>query len=309
MGTEWSLPAAIDAVTDAAGDRDMLVWTSVRRTYAEVQQRTKRIAAFLRDRGIGVHRERAELARWECGQSPVAIVLSNCPEYVETMIGAFRARAVPFNVNHHYHPDEVAALLDQIGAEAIVYHRRLGPLLAGAARDRVLVDVDDGSGVPPLAGSVTFEAAIADAQRIDELPQPSPDDLYLVCTGGTTGRPKGVLWRQDDIYVGAMGGAEGATSETIAAGAAHGVGSWFAVPPLMHAAAQWTVFAALHNGGTVVLHDDAALRRAHDPRDRRANACRCSPSWATRTRGRSSRSWAPGRTTCRRWRSSRPAAP
>lgn len=257
-GNEWSLPAAIDAVTEAAGDRDMIVWTSVRRSYAEVRQRTLRLAAFLRDAGLGAHRERADLERWECGQSPIAVVLSNCPEYIETMFGAFRARAVPFNVNHHYNASEVAALLDQMGAEAIVYHRRLGPLLGAAATGRVLIDVDDGSGVRPLAGSVAFEAALARGDRSDELPEPSPDDLYMVCTGGTTGRPKGVLWRQGDAYVGAMGGTEGATDATIAGVAARGVGSWFAVPPLMHAAAQWTVFAALHNGGTVVLHDDAA---------------------------------------------------
>lgn len=260
MSAEWSLPAAIDAVTEAVPDREMLVWTSVRRTYAEVQDRTRRLGAFFGDRGVGVRRERSELARWECGQSPVAVLLSNCPEYVETMFGAFRARAVPFNVNHHYHPAEVAALLDQVGAEAIVYHRRLAPLLAagGAAAGRLLVDVDDASGATPLAGSIAYESAIAGAGRLDDLPAPSPDDLYLVCTGGTTGRPKGVLWRQGDIYVAAMAGADGATAESIAASAAGPARVWFAAPPLMHAAAQWTVFSALHNSGTVVLHDDAA---------------------------------------------------
>jgi fatty-acyl-CoA synthase len=258
VSTDWSLPAAIDAVTAAVPDRDMLVWTSVRRSYAQVQDRTRRLGSFLHERGLGVQRERTELARWECGQSRVAVLLSNCPEYVETMLGAFRARAVPYNVNHHYHPAEVAALLDQIGADAVVYHRRLRPLLAEAGlADRLLVDVDDSSGVAPLPGSVAFEAAIAEARGVDALPAPSPDDLYLVCTGGTTGRPKGVLWRHGDIYVAAMGGAEGATAESIATGADPGFGTWFAAPPLIHAAAQWTVFAALHNGGTVVLHDDS----------------------------------------------------
>lgn len=236
----------------------MIVWPTGRRTYLEVQARTRRLAAFLRAAGLGVHRERSELARWECGQSPVAVVLSNCPEYIETMIGAYRARAVPFNVNHHYHPDEVAALLDQVGAEAIVYHRRLAPLLAGAATDRVLLDVDDGSGTPPLPGSVGFEAAIERADPSDARPEPSPDDVYLVCTGGTTGRPKGVLWRQGDVYVATMGGAEGANAATIATATAGTRRIWFPAPPLMHAAAQWTVFASLDNGGTVVLHDDAA---------------------------------------------------
>ncbi len=87
---------------------------------------------------------------------------------------------------------------------------------------------------------------------------PSPDDLYLVCTGGTTGSPKAVLWRQSDIFVAAMGGSDDASRETLAARAAAGGGTWFAAPPLMHAAAQWTAFAGLHSGGTIVLHDDTA---------------------------------------------------
>ncbi|HEY1739301.1 MAG TPA: AMP-binding protein, partial [Acidimicrobiia bacterium] len=256
--TEWSIPAVIDVVTDAAPDREMLVWGPVRRTYRDVQQRTIGLAAFLHAQGLGAHRERAELERWECGQSRVAVVLSNCPEYVETMIGAFRARTVPFNVNHHYKAAEVRALLDQIGTDAIVYHRRLGPLLAEAGTgDAVLIDVDDGSGKPPLPGSTSYEDAIAASTGTTQLPEPSPDDLYLVCTGGTTGRPKGVLWRQADAYVGAMGGVDTATDSTIAAGTDPGYGVWFAAPPLMHAAAQWTVFANLHNGGTMVLHDDS----------------------------------------------------
>ncbi|CUU57500.1 fatty-acyl-CoA synthase [Parafrankia irregularis] len=255
---EWSLPAVLDVVTDVAPEREMLVWTTVRRSYAQVQDRTRRLAAFLVSRGLGVRHERAELERWECGQSPVAILLSNCPEYIEAMIGAFRARAVPFNVNHHYAPREIGALLDQVGAEAIVYHRRLGPAIAAAgAAGCLLLEVDDGSGVEPLPGSIAFEEAIATAGDVENLPEPSPDDLYLVCTGGTTGTPKGVLWRQADVYVSAAGGVDGATRELIASIAGNGAGAWFAAPPLMHGAAQWTAFAGLDNGATVILHDDA----------------------------------------------------
>ncbi|MGF7237431.1 MAG: AMP-binding protein [Frankia sp.] len=258
-GNEWSLPAVLDVVTDVAPEREMLVWTTVRRTYAQVQDRTRRLAAFFRQHGLGVRRERSALQRWECGQSPVAMVLSNRPEYLETMIGAYRARAVPFNVNHHYSPREIAALLDQVGAEAVVYDRRLGPKIAEAARVQggLLVDVDDGSGVAPLDGSIPFESAVAGASGCDELPVPSPDDLHLVCTGGTTGTPKGVLWRQADIYVSGAGGIEGATRDVVARIAKTGAGVWFAAPPLMHGAAQWTAFAGLHNGATVVLHDDS----------------------------------------------------
>ncbi|ONH27169.1 AMP-binding protein [Pseudofrankia asymbiotica] len=292
--SEWSIPAVLDVVTGAAPDREMLVWNDVRRTYAEARDRTRGLAAFFQRRGLGAARERSELRRWERGQSPVGVLLSNCPEYLEAMIGAYRARAVPFNVNHHYNAREVAALLDQVGAEAVVYHRRLAPLLAaaglagglggpggtdvqdgtgqspdgdrrgkgggGAPGGRLLVDVDDGSGVAPLPGSIPFEAAVMEAADadLDRLPVPSPDDLYLVCTGGTTGRPKGVLWRQADVYVAAMGGLEGATAGRISAIAASGRGGvWFAAPPLMHGAAQWTAFAALALGATLVLHDDS----------------------------------------------------
>ena len=255
---EWSLPAVLDVVTEAAPDRDMLVWASTRRSFAEVQRRTRRLAAFLHQRGLGVQQEHAELERWECGQSKVAILLTNCPAYLETMIASYRARIVPYNVNHHYNPREVASLLAQIGADAVVYHRRLAPLLAEAdLAGRVLLHVDDDSDVPPLEGSVVTEEALASGTDEATLPAPSPEDRYLVCTGGTTGKPKGVLWRQADAYVSAMGGIEGATTEQITAVASQGAGVWFAAPPLMHAAAQWTAFASLHNGGTVVLHDDA----------------------------------------------------
>lgn len=254
---EWSLAGLHDVIAAAVPDRAMVVCGDVRRTYADVLARTRALAAFLGDHGVGIRRERADLERWESGQDAVAIVLHNCPEYVETMFGAYRARAVPFNVNQHYKPAEIGALLDDVDVRAVVYHRAYGPLLS-AARDLggvVLVDVDDGSGVAPLPGSTAYEDAVA-VTVARPLLTPSPDDLYMVCTGGTTGRPKAVLWRQADIYVSAMSGSDGATAESVAAGAS-GASAWYPVPPLMHAAAQWTAFSGLHVGGTVVLHDDS----------------------------------------------------
>jgi 3-oxocholest-4-en-26-oate---CoA ligase len=255
--TEWSLPAAFDAIASAAASRDALVWRDTRRSYAEVAARTRHLAAFLAQRGLGARRERSELARWECGQSTVALLLHNCPEYIEAMLGCLRARAVPFNVNQHYRPAEIRRLLDMLGAEAVVYHRALGPLVTAAgAAGLLLLDVDDGSGVAPLAGSTGFERACAALASRSDPTAPTPDDLYLVCTGGTTGSPKAVLWRQGDIFASAMGGGDAATAESLAATAAVGGGTWFAAPPLMHAASQWTAFAGIHTGATIVLHDD-----------------------------------------------------
>lgn len=256
---EWALAAVHDVVAAAVPDREMLVCGPGRRTFAEVRDRTRSLAAFLASRGIGLRRERADLARWESGQDAVALVLHNCPEYVEAMLGVYRARAAPFNVNQHYRPAEVGALFADVDARAVVYHRRFGPLVAAAcdAGDLVLVDVDDGSAVDPLPGSTAFDAAAA-TPVTDPLPAPSPDDLYVVCTGGTTGRPKAVLWRQADIFCSAMSGPEGATAASIAeAAVANTRGPWFALPPLMHAAAQWTAYSGLHGGAAVLLHDDS----------------------------------------------------
>lgn len=256
--SEWSLSAVADVVRAAVPDRDMIVCGDVRRTHREVAERSKGLAGFLVERGVGVRVERDRLDPWESGQDAVALVLHNCAEYLEAMYGAFRARAAPFNVNQHYHPDEIGALLADVGARAVVYHRRLGPHLAAGVdtTDLLLIDVDDGSGTAPLEDSTNFEDAVSTSGAA-ALPTSSPDDLYLICTGGTTGRPKAVLWRQADIYVAAMAGADSATAESIAVGARDGGVAWYPVPPLMHAAAQWTAFCGFHTGGTVVLHDDS----------------------------------------------------
>jgi fatty-acyl-CoA synthase len=256
---EWSFAAVHDAVASAVPDRPMLVCGPVRRTYAEVADRTRSIAAFLVGHGLGAHRERAELERWESGQDAVALVLHNGTEYIEAMLGCYRARATPFNVNQHYRPAEVRALFDSIAVRAVVYHRRYGDLVAAACEgaDVLFVHVDDGSDAAPLPGSTPFEE-VAATPRDAPLPVASPDDLYLVCTGGTTGQPKAVLWRQADIYVSGMAGTEDATEESIASAAQAGAGGpWYPVPPMMHAAAQWTAFSGLHQGATVVLHDDS----------------------------------------------------
>lgn len=254
---EWSLSAVFQVIADSVPDRDMVVWNDTRRTYGEVATRARAIASYLVTNGIGLDRERAELERWECGQAPVALVLRNGPEYLEAMLGCFRARAVPFNVNHHYRSAEVGGLFDMIGPRAVIYHRSLGVLVREAVGDRdvLLLEVDDGSDAPPLAGSFSFEA-VAVSTAVKHLPNPSPDDLCMVCTGGTTGTPKAVLWRQADLWVSAMGGNEIATPSSIAAAVADGPGAWFATAPLMHAAAQWTAFGGVTQGATIVLHDE-----------------------------------------------------
>ena len=258
MPAEWSLPAAYDAIATAVADRDVLVWKDVRRTYAEVGARTRGSRPSLPRAGSACG---ASVPSWSDGSAGSRRWRSSSTTARSTSrrCSARTAPAVPFNVNQNYQPAEVRALFDMVGVEAVVYHRALGPLLAAALGDRtpVLIDVDDDSGTPPLAGSTSYEDAVRTRAPEGVLPVASPDDLYMVCTGGTTGSPKGVLWRQADILVAAMGGSEGATSESLAASARRGIGTWYAAPPLMHAASQWTAYACLHGGGTIVLHDDA----------------------------------------------------
>jgi 3-oxocholest-4-en-26-oate---CoA ligase len=127
----------------------------------------------------------------------------------------------------------------------------------------LLVSVEDRSGVPELPGAVSLDDALAQGDN-DQRVTASPDDLLMICTGGTTGRPKGVLWRQSDIYVSSMVGADHASAQEIHDKVRRAAGSpWFAVSPLMHAAGMWTAFAAIMAGLTVVLYDTS---RKLDPR-------------------------------------------
>jgi fatty-acyl-CoA synthase len=253
---EWSIPAVLNVVSETVPHREILVWKDVRRSFGELDVRTKGLASFLVEEGIGIHRVRVDLERWECGQSPVALLLHNCPEYIESMVGCYRARAAPFNVNQQYKSAEVRSVLEMVGAEYVIYHRSLGELVRESINPgiRMAVEVDDHAGGSSVAGSIRFDDAVKCMP--DALPVASPDDLYLVCTGGTTGMPKAVLWRQADIYVSAMDGQSEIMADQVAETALAASGIWFAPSPLMHAAAQWTVFAGLLGGRTVVMHDD-----------------------------------------------------
>lgn len=255
--SEWTIGAVLDEIAAVIGDRTMTVCGDRRSTFAESADRTRRLANFLASKGFGAHRERAELQNWECGQDRVALVMHN-DLYPDMVIGCLKARTVPVNINYYYTPREVGELLDYVQPRAVIYHRALGAQFADVlARDGadLLIAVDDGSEAPHLPGAVSLEDALAQGDT-DQRVVGSPDDLLMICTGGTTGRPKGVLWRQSDIYVSSMVGADHACAEEIhdkvrgAAGA-----PWFAVSPLMHAAGMWTAFSAIMAGTPVVMYD------------------------------------------------------
>ncbi|WP_024802929.1 acyl-CoA synthetase [Nocardia sp. BMG51109] len=261
--TEWSIAAAFDAVATAVPDRTMTVCGGRRSTFAESALRTRRFANYLAARGFGEQTPRDRLDRWECVQDRIALIMRN-DRYLDALIGCMKARAVPVNVNYHYTRREIRELLAYIRPRGIVYHRSFGPLLAEAVPDGVelLVSVDDGAETAEPAGAVPFEdvVTLGDAERVIAT---TPDDLIMLCTGGTTGRPKGVLWRQSDLYVSAMNGADHESASALHDLARSTGQVWYAVSPLSHAAGIMTAFAGLLAGQTIVLYDD---RNSFDPR-------------------------------------------
>ncbi|OBJ51799.1 acyl-CoA synthetase [Mycobacterium sp. 1423905.2] len=254
---EWTIGAVLDAIADIVGDRTMTVCGSRRSTFAQSAERSGRLASFLTDNGFGVARARATLNRWECGQDRVALVMFN-DLYPDMVIGCLKARVVPVNVNHHYSPREVRDLLRYVGPRGIIFHRSLGSRFAevlSCAGAELLISVDDGSVEAELPQAIPLDDALA-AGHLRRKVAGSPDDLIMMCTGGTTGRPKGVLWRQADMYVAAMVGADHTDVSEIHRKVRGGGQPWFAVSPLMHAAGMWTAFSAFLSGVSVILYDD-----------------------------------------------------
>ena len=255
--SEWTVGAVLDAIADVVPDRLMTVCGDRRSTFAESAGRTNRLANYFSDKGFGVYAARETIERWECGQDRVALIMYN-DLYPDMVIGCLKARVVPVNVNHHYSAHEIRDLLDYVRPRGIIYHRSLGARFAEVLPPigtELLVSIDDGSAAPELPGAVSLDDALT-AGGSDFHLAGSPDDLIMMCTGGTTGRPKGVLWRQSDMYVSSMVGADHDSVSEIHDKVRGGGPPWFAVSPLMHAAGMWTAFAALCAGLPVVLYDD-----------------------------------------------------
>lgn len=273
--TQFNLADAFETLAGALGEREALVWRHRRLSFATLAERARRLASYLHGRGLGAHTERPKLAGHQSGQDHLAVALYNGNEYLEAMIGSYRARVAPFNVNYRYVGEELRYLFGDAAPRALVYHASLAPTLAeafeGIPYPEVLLHIDDESSNDPLPGAVRYEEALASSSPAGPPVHPSPDDLYILYTGGTTGMPKGVLWRQHDIFMAAMGGRRLGTWEQVAsyddlaqrAALAPGLRVGI-LPPLMHGAAQWATFILMADGATIVLPGDP---RRLDPVD------------------------------------------
>jgi fatty-acyl-CoA synthase len=248
----WNLATVWESVADALPDHDALVQGARRRTWREFDERSARLASGLRAAGLGTG-------------SKVASYLYNGNEYVEGVFGAFKLRAVPVNVNYRYLEDELVYLLDNSDAEALLFHGSLGDRVA-KVRDRaplvkLWVQVDDGS--PQQEFAVPYEQLVAEHEPMERIER-SGDDYYFLYTGGTTGMPKGVMWRNEDLFgvlgesayplVGAATPERSEDAGAIALQAIDNIGRRVHLPasPLMHGTGAFSSFQALFLGGTIV---------------------------------------------------------
>jgi len=264
----FNLALIHEAIAKRIPEREAIVFRDRRLSWRELTDRSRRLADLLRGHGLGCHTERSKLENWESGQDHVGLYLRNGNEYLEGMLGAFKARAAPFNVNYRYVDNELISLLGDADARALIFHASFAPIL-DRIRDRLpklalLIQVPDDSAEPLLPGALDYEEALAAAQPSRPPSDLSPDDLYILYTGGTTGMPKAVLWRQEDIFHSALYSSGAESLEDVVEHALTEGPRVLTAPPFMHGAAHWVAFNMWHVGGTVIV---ASNVRRLDPAD------------------------------------------
>ena len=249
---EFNLADLFEAAVDAFSEREYLVAEGVRRTYGELEARANRLAHHLAAAGIGPG-------------DHVGIYAYNRVEWVETAWAVFKLRAVWININYRYVADELRYLFSNADLKALVVQRafaertaELAPALPSLEHVIVIEDGTEGAAVVP--GWVTYEEALAEGSPERDFGPRSPDDRYVLYTGGTTGLPKGVVWRHEDVFYALGGGTDALTNQRVVRpeqmvekGLAGGPLTHLPVAPLMHGATQWSVMGQSFVGSKVVL--------------------------------------------------------
>ncbi len=248
-----------EAISDVVGDSDALVNGDLRRTWTEYEDRASRLASAFE--GLGLR-----------PGSKIGMYLYNGNEYMETQFAGMKMRGVPINVNYRYLDDELLYLLDNSDAEALVFHTSLGERVARvmerAPKVRSWIEVDDGGDSIP--GAVAYEELIAGHEPAKRITR-SPDDVYMLYTGGTTGMPKGVMYDIGgftQMLIGAtfpllgLGLPAVETIPGLAAKLRDDVGGLCSIPacPLMHGTGMWLGAIVGHlTGGKVATLTSRSL--------------------------------------------------
>jgi acyl-CoA synthetase (AMP-forming)/AMP-acid ligase II len=232
----WNLGDLFEGVVDAVGERLAVVAGDRRLTFHELDERASRLAHVLEAAGVGA-------------DDHVAVALRNGNEYLEAMLAAFKLRAVPINVNTRYTEDELRYLIADAAPRFILHEADRADRIGAAL---------DGTRIPCLVRGEPYETALAAAGAARPVVERSGDDRYLLYTGGTTGLPKGVVWRHEDLLFAALGGGNpggdpATTPEEVVANARSGRTRCLPASPFTHGTAHWTALSTLLHGGTVIV--------------------------------------------------------
>ncbi|MEZ5204744.1 MAG: acyl-CoA synthetase [Acidimicrobiales bacterium] len=249
----FNIADLFERAVDAVPDRLALVCGDRSLTFAELDAEANRLANHLLARGFGEG-------------DHIGIYGQNSAEWMIAMVAIFKIRAVPININFRYVEDELAYLFDNADLVAVVHSReyidRIEAVREQAPGLRHFVMVDDDSDLDPASiGSIPWAEAIGDASPERPVLPRTDDDLYMIYTGGTTGMPKGVVWRHEDVFFALGGGVDAYTNERVATGtqlaekaaASEAPMVTLNAPPLMHGAAQWGALRFFFEGNTVVF--------------------------------------------------------
>lgn len=247
----FNLADLFESIVDARPDNPALVCEQRRLSYAELDARANRLANYWQSLGIGVN-------------DHIGLQLHNGSEYIEGMLAAYKIRAVAININYNYVEAELNYIYDNADLVALVCHRQFLPQVVAASDTQekltniLVIEDKSGTEIPPHCHS--YEQTLAQASPDRNFGPRSDDDLYIVYTGGTTGMPKGVMWRHIDIFFSAMGGGDPDSSkgpikspdELVSRIPAMEMAA-MPTPPFMHAAAQWLAMNTLFAAGKMVI--------------------------------------------------------
>ncbi len=266
--TEFNLADMYECVADEVPGREAVSCGDTRHSFASLDRRANRLAHGLQRLGVtrGEH---------------VGVFAYNCVEFVEVLLACFKVRAVPVNINFRYTGDELAYLLDNGDITTLVFHRILSPhvesLPTRPPKLRSLIVVEDGSGADVSGVECTpYEEVVRTGSDERDFAHRSADDHYILYTGGTTGLPRGVVWRQEDIFFATLGGGNPGgppitrpeeIGRTVHTNRAQRATPFLAagdpgpdefvnltLGPLVHASGQWSALGSLLAGGRAVLY-------------------------------------------------------
>ena len=254
---EFNAADIFEGVVDRIPNREAVVLGETRLTYIELDSRANKAANALKKLGIkkGSH---------------LGIYAFNCIEWLEIMLGAYKLCAIPININYRYVEEELKYLIDNADMEAIFFHKQFSTKIKNISADLPLlknyISIEDGlDSKDEMKSALDFELLIEHESK-ERIPvKRSGDDRYIIYTGGTTGMPKGVVWRMEDVLmtlgggIDAITGAKYPTPEAFADKCLQDQTTALALAPLMHGAAQWQSFNAFFSGWKFIINDQISF--------------------------------------------------